>query len=110
MYDQQKLILKNKIMEAHSVSYALANLKGEIVMFDISKNDLLKQFENKSDSLETGKYFIYECLHYNIGEKYNNTGEYCVKFWINVHKAKTNKRRNYNDMDSVFNDNRIDIN
>ena len=52
-------------MEAHSVSYALASLKGKIVMVDISKDDLLKQFESKSDSLETGKYFIYECLHFN---------------------------------------------
>ena len=67
-------------METHSVSYALASLKGKIVMFGISKDDLLKQFENKSDSLETGKYFIYECLHNDSGEKYNNTGEYCVKF------------------------------
>lgn len=67
-------------MEAHSVSYALASLKGKIVMVDISKDDLLKQFESKSDSLETGKYFIYECLHFDGGEKYSNTEEYCVKF------------------------------
>lgn len=67
-------------MEAHSVSYVLTSLKGKIVMFGISKDDLLKQFENKSDSLETGKYFIYKSLHNDSGEKYNNTGEYCVKF------------------------------
>ena len=67
-------------MEAHSVSYALSSLKGKIVMFGISKDDLLKQFESKSDLMEIGKYFIYECLHYDGGEKYNNTGEYCIKF------------------------------
>lgn len=67
-------------MEAHSVSYALASLKGKIVMFGISKYDLLKEFESKSDSLETGKYLIYECLHYDGGEKYNDTNEYCIKF------------------------------
>lgn len=34
-------------MEAHSVSYALASLKGKIVMVDISKDDLLKQIKMK---------------------------------------------------------------
>ena len=34
-------------MEAHSVSYALASLKGKIVMVDISKDDLSKQIKMK---------------------------------------------------------------
>ena len=34
-------------MEAHSVSYALASLKGKTVMVDISKDDLLKQIKMK---------------------------------------------------------------
>ena len=34
-------------MEVHSVSYALASLKGKIVMVDISKDDLLKQIKMK---------------------------------------------------------------
>ena len=65
-------------MEAYSVSYALLNSKGVVVMFDISKELLLKQFENRGKTLDTGIYCINKCLQYKHSNKFVNTNKFVV--------------------------------
>ena len=65
-------------MEAYSVSYALLNSKGVVVMFDISKELLLKQFENKGKNLDAGIYYINECLQYRHSNEFVNTNKFVV--------------------------------
>ena len=64
--------------EVIAISYALLNSKGVVVMFDISKELLLKQFENKGKNLDTGIYYINECLQYRQSNKFVNTNKFVV--------------------------------
>ena len=47
-------------------------------MFDISKELLLKQFENKGKNLDTGIYYINECLQYRHSNEFVNTNKFVV--------------------------------
>lgn len=64
--------------EVIAISYALLNSKGVVVMFDISKELLLKQFENKGKNLDTGIYYINECLQYRHSNEFVNTNKFVV--------------------------------
>ena len=64
--------------EVIAIDYALLNSKGVVVMFDISKELLLKQFENKGKNLDTGIYYINECLQYRHSNEFVNTNKFVV--------------------------------
>ena len=64
--------------EVITIDYALLNSKGVVVMFDLSKELLLKQFEDKGKKLDTGIYYIHECLQYRHSNELVNTNEFVV--------------------------------